>query len=71
MKNIKFPVYFTTSFLFIYTLMAQFEPTQFLIPWLFLISPLVVIWMVVHVLKDGVESKKTFDESFYEDVDMK
>ena len=71
MKHIKFPVYFTTIYLVIYTLLAQYEATQFLVPWLFVISPFVVLWMVYRVLKYGVESKKTFEEAFYEDVAKK
>ncbi len=69
MKNIKFPVYFSTVYLFIYTLLAQYEATQFLVPLLFAVSPFVVIGMVYWVLKYGVESKKTFDDSFYDDVE--
>ena len=34
-------------------------------------SPFLVVWMVYRVLKDGVESTKTFDEYFYEDSDIR
>jgi hypothetical protein len=69
MKNIRFPVYFATAYLLIYVLLAQVERTQFLVPWLFILSPFLVCWMVYRILKDGVESRKTFEDSFYEDWD--
>jgi hypothetical protein len=70
MKNIRFPVYFTSAYLLLYTVLAQYEATQFIVPLLFALSPFLVIWMVYCVLKFGEESKKTFEDSFYEDADM-
>jgi hypothetical protein len=71
MKNIQFPVYFTTAYLIVYVLLAQVQQTAFLIPWMFIFSPFLVCWMVYCILKHGEESSKTFDESFYEDWDGK
>jgi hypothetical protein len=68
-KNIKWPVYLTTSYLIIYTLIAQYEPWQFIAPWLFIFSPFIVLWMVFSILKYGEPSKYTFDERFYDDME--
>jgi len=71
MKNIRFPIWFTTIFLFVYAGLSQYEPAYVVMPWLFIASPFLVIWMVYRVLKDGEESTRTFDEYFYDDVDIK
>jgi len=38
---------------------------------LFLVSQCCLIWMVIRILKDKKTSSKTFDQYFYEDVDIR
>jgi hypothetical protein len=38
---------------------------------LFAVSPFVVIWVVVSILKDKQQPEKTFDEFLYQDKDIK
>ena len=71
MKNLRFPVYTTTAFLLIFTLLSQIEACIPYLVYVFMLSPFIVIWMVYRVLKDGVPSERSFDEYFYDDVDIK
>lgn len=67
MEKIRIPLLVATFYLLVYTLFAAL-PIHLAIPLaLFSLSPLVVIWMVYRVLKDGEASELTFDEAFYED----
>ncbi|MFN8354818.1 MAG: hypothetical protein U0Y10_10260 [Spirosomataceae bacterium] len=68
MKKIRVPVLGVTLFLLIYTLgsnVGYFSPM--IIASMFTISPFVVIWMVIRILKDGTPSPLTMDDQFYED----
>jgi hypothetical protein len=67
MEKIKLPIIVTTVYLAIYAATAQMESAIRLTILLFSLSPLPVIWMVWRVLRDGVPSKYTFTERFYED----
>jgi hypothetical protein len=71
MKNIKYPILITTSVLLADAILSVVYPDITIMLLIFLCSPLLVIWMVYKVLKDGVESSRTFDEYFYDDVDIK
>jgi hypothetical protein len=67
MKNPWFPVGLVTIFLFVYTGLIAVGASYSLIVSMFVISPFLVIWMVVRVLKSAPVSDKTFNEHFYED----
>ncbi len=69
MKNLKLPVFTATAFLCTYAVIGFFESLEPFLFFMFSISPIVVIWMVIRVLKDGVLSSYTFDEKLYEDYD--
>ncbi|MCU0423260.1 MAG: hypothetical protein MUC81_10655 [Bacteroidia bacterium] len=69
MKNIKFPVYFVTGVLLVYTIMANLQLFPKLVVAIFAVSPFLVIWMAYRILKDGVESDYTFNDRFYDDLD--
>ncbi len=69
MKNLKLPVFTATAFLCTYAIIGFFESLEPLFFFMFSISPIVVIWMVVRVLKDGTPSGYTFDEKLYDDFD--
>ncbi len=67
MEKIRIPLLVATFYLLVYTLSAAL-PIHLAIPLaLFSLSPVVVIWMVYRVLKDGEASELTFEEAFYED----
>jgi len=69
MKNIRFPVWFTTFYLLFFTISALYGISPLLTLVLFLLSPVMVIWMVYSVLTKGEYHGATFNERFYEDVD--
>lgn len=67
MDKIRIPILLSTIYLLVYTL-STLVPIHLAIPLaLFSLSPLVVIWLVWKVLRDGEESHLTFEEAFYED----
>ena len=67
MKSALFPVGLVTIFLVVYVLIAASGISYFLTALLFTISPILVIWMVFRVLKSPYNSRKTFNDHFYED----
>lgn len=67
MKNYLVSVGVVTGFLIVYVIAIQLNLSMFLIWLLFLISPILLIWMVVSVLKAPVEIKETFDDKWYQD----
>lgn len=67
MKRIHFPIFLATLYVVIYQLSPYMGFTENAIISMFVLSPVVVIWMVVRVLKDGEPSTKTFTDHFYED----
>ncbi|GAB5557098.1 MAG: hypothetical protein SchgKO_13110 [Schleiferiaceae bacterium] len=71
MENIKFPIAFATIYLFVYAALCGFDSTFSIAVFMFSLSPIPVIYMVYQVLTKGVESKKTFSDYFYDDVDQK
>jgi hypothetical protein len=67
MDKIRIPILLVTFYLLTYTL-SSLLPLHYAISLaLFSLSPIVVMWMVYKVLKDGKESEFTFEEVFYED----
>ena len=68
MKSITPVILFATLYLVVYTLLSNFESVpQYFIMSMFGVSPILVIYMVVRILKDGEPSELTWDEQFYED----
>ncbi|NHE56746.1 hypothetical protein [Cyclobacterium plantarum] len=67
MDNPLVPVSLVTGFLLIYVVAVAVNLNTALILFLFSISPVLMIWMVVKVLKAAFESTHTFDEKWYED----
>ena len=60
-----------TVFLLVYTMLSTITGTDWFIFVMYLLSPVLVIWMVYRVLKAQVQVEETFDEQFYQDRDMK
>ncbi len=67
MKSALFPVGLVTIFLVVYVVIAASGFSYFLTAMFFTISPILVIWMVFSVLKSPNDSRKTFNDHFYED----
>lgn len=67
MKNIEFPVYLTSSLLVFYSLTPFMGVPYALVTSLFLSLNVLIIWMVIRVLKDGIPSKRTWKDQWYED----
>ena len=67
MKSAWLPVGIVTIFLLVYVFIAAAGYSYLLITGLFSISPILVVWMVIRVLKSPYNSGKTFNEHFYED----
>ena len=67
MKNIQFPVYFTSLVLAFYAMTPYLGVPYALVSTLFLALNVMIIWMVVRVLKDGVPSQHTWEETWYDD----
>jgi hypothetical protein len=66
-KNNLFPVALCTGYLVLYVLFLLSEETFRLAMLMFSLSPFVLIWMIVRVLKHGTPGTKTFDRYFYDD----
>ncbi len=69
MEKLKFPVTITSVVLFLYGMSVVLNLKYPIIFWLFVLTNILFVWMVIRILKDGKPSEKTFDEAFYEDVD--
>lgn len=69
MEKLKFPIYFSTVFLVIYTVITRLESIANLSLILFTLSPIAILWLAYKILKDGIPSGKTFTERFYDDHD--
>ncbi|MCU0340431.1 MAG: hypothetical protein MUE30_11150 [Spirosomaceae bacterium] len=70
-KNPTFAAVFTTAYLFVYTIVTVngWAPNTSLA--LFLFSPVLVLWLVYTVLRYGEPSGRTFEEYFYDDVNIR
>lgn len=67
MDNPLVPVSLVTGFLLIYVVAVAVNLNTALILLMFSVSPVLMIWMVVKVLKAVFEPTHTFDEKWYED----
>jgi hypothetical protein len=64
------PVLIVTLYLIIYVFLlyeGSFLRIAFL---MFSVSPVLLVWMVMRVLKHGRKSNRTFDNYFYDDMDF-
>lgn len=66
-KTVNQVVIGVTIFLFFFAALATFNPSYDLMFILFMVGQFLVPYMVFVVLRYGTESKKKFEESFYED----
>ncbi len=61
------PVFTGTLYLAVYVITINFFPESGIHMIMFAISPFIVIWMVIYILKNGKPSERTFDEYFYDE----
>lgn len=59
-----------TIFLFFFAALSAFNPSYDLMFILFMMGQILVPYMVYVVLRHGKESKKKFDDHFYDDSNM-
>jgi hypothetical protein len=71
MQKILWPVIIVTVFAFFYQVTPYIGFSDDAIMILFCFSPIPVLWLVYHVLKNGIASSRTFEEYFYEDLNYK
>ena len=60
-----------SGYLLLYELCFVFEWSLTMLFVMFFLSPIIVIGMVLSVLMDPYEPKKTFEEYYYQDVDVR
>jgi len=70
LKNANFAAIFTTAYLVAFSILVALGYSDTAAA-LFIFSPLLVIWMVYIVLRFGEASGRTFDEYYYDDVDIR
>lgn len=70
LQNATFAGLFSTAYLFIFVLLVALGYGDMAMI-MFLLSPLLIIWLVYTVLHHGKPSGRTFDEYFYDDVDIR
>ena len=69
MKKPAVVIALATFFMVIYNLSPYLGiPDEFIIA-MFIVSPIVLVYMAYVIMKFGKPSKHTFDEKFYDDVD--
>ena len=71
MKKIKTVVAIVTLYLMLFQASPYIGFPDEVIFMMFCLSPFLVIYMVLVILKNGEPSKHTFDEKFYDDFDYK
>jgi hypothetical protein len=70
MKNVGLVVALVTLFAFFYQASPYIGVPPIAIYGMFLASPFLLIWMVYVILKYGKPSGRSFDERFYDDVEV-
>ena len=70
MDKVQFSIFLTTTILLFYTMTPFLGVSAALISSIFLLLNGLLIWMVVQVLKHGVPSGRTFDDTWYDDVNL-
>ena len=69
-RNPTFAAVFTTAYLLFFVMLIVGGYADAAAA-LFILSPLLVIWMVYIVLRYGEASGRTFDEYYYDDVNIR
>jgi hypothetical protein len=70
LKNSTFAAVFSTAYLLLLVILVLIGYGDAAAQ-MFLLSPLLIIWLVYIVLRFGESSGRTFDEYFYDDVNIR
>ena len=70
LKNPTFAAIFSTAYLIVFTILVTLGYSDAGAA-LFILSPLLVVWLAYIVLRYGEASGRTFDEYFYDDVNIR
>lgn len=71
LKSPRFALWFVSLFLLVYTAGASAGMPYGIVTFMFLLSPVLVLWLVYSVLRYGKPSGRTFDEYFYDDANIR
>ena len=71
MKKIRIVVTSVTLYLILFVAAPFILIPDQVVYGMYALSPLLVIYMVLVILKNGTPSKHTFDDRFYDDYDYK
>ncbi len=71
MGKVQWTISITTAVVLIYVITSTLSSSFAIVFGLLLVSQILLIRMVLVILKDKNTSTKTFDEFYYEDVDIK
>jgi hypothetical protein len=70
MRNINFPIVFTTAILLGYAFLSQLYPGSLIVVIFFMMSPFFIVWSVYRLIKDGVPTK-TSNQYTYKDSNLR
>ena len=70
MNKSAFSVTVTTVVVMLYVILSTLPVSFGIVFFAMLVSQGLLVWMVVSILKDTRKSTRTFDDYFYEDVDI-
>jgi hypothetical protein len=70
MDKVQFSIFLTTTILLFYTISPFMGVPAALISSMFLLLNALLIWMVLRILKHGVPSGRTFNDTWYDDVNL-
>lgn len=70
LKNPTFAAIFSTAYLIAFAILAALGFSD-VAAVMFILSPFLVIWMTYIVLRYGEASGRTFDEYYYDDVQIR
>jgi Co/Zn/Cd efflux system component len=71
MQKIKWPIIIVSAYLIFYQSAGFLDFSVNIIIAVYILSSVLLLWMVYKILKDGVPSGRKFDEYFYDDWDYR
>lgn len=67
----QFSIWFSFIYLTVYVASVMMNVSETFVFLLFAGSPFVIVWVVISILKDKHEPKKTFRDYFYQDEELR
>ncbi|OEK01136.1 hypothetical protein BFP97_06265 [Roseivirga sp. 4D4] len=62
MKTMKFSIYLTTAVVVLYTLLTQMGVSFPIVFMLFIVSQIVLVYMIYRILTDKYQTQRTFED---------